>query len=50
MKAETALITINGNETLKVLLIPETEQELIFLRDALDRNPDTAISFSDAHT
>ncbi len=47
MKAATALISVNERLTLKVLLQPETQQERDFLRDAIARDPDVAVSFSD---
>ncbi len=37
MKAETALIVINGRVTLKAVLIPEDEDERKFLVDALEK-------------
>lgn len=45
MKATTALITINGKVTLKVLLHPETQEELDFLEDAIEKDPEFALSF-----
>jgi hypothetical protein len=36
MKAETAIITINGYPVLKVLLVPENEDEARFLDRALE--------------
>jgi hypothetical protein len=44
MKAQTAKITINGKATLKVMLMPETERELAFLKDALEACEDHAVS------
>ena len=46
MKAETALITINGEAKLKVMLIPENQKELDFLKDALDKAEGFGVSAS----
>jgi hypothetical protein len=44
MKAETAVITINGKSTLKVRLVPETEGEHEFLEYALRECEDYEVS------
>jgi hypothetical protein len=44
VKATTALITINGHPVLQVLLIPENEQERLFLEDALAKAEDFKLS------
>ena len=36
VKALTAVITINDIHTLKVLLVPENDEEIKFLNDALE--------------
>ncbi len=46
MKAETAMITINGRSVLKVLLQPETEKEDKFLEEAFDKCEDYKLSFA----
>lgn len=46
MKAETALITINGVAKLHVTLIPEDEKDLVFLKDALEKADGFKVSAS----
>ena len=45
MKADTALITINQECVLKVLLVPETDDELEFLQRALKEAVTYRVSF-----
>lgn len=47
MKAETAVVTINGRSVLKVLLVAEDEKENAFLNTALEKCEDYKLSFSD---
>ena len=47
MKAETAIISINGRASLKVLLLPETEEERTFLATAQESCEDFAVKFED---
>ena len=44
MKAETAVITIDGKATLKVRLQAETKEELEFLKEALEKCGDYKLS------
>lgn len=44
MKAETAVVTINGKSTLKVRLVPETEDEYEFLSYASRECTDYVVS------
>ncbi len=45
MQVQTALITINGKSVLKVLLIPEDENDLSFLNKAWEEAVDHDVTY-----
>lgn len=45
MRVQTALITINGKAVLKILLIPEDEGDLSFLKDAWEKAVDHDVTY-----
>jgi hypothetical protein len=45
MRVQTALITINGKAVLKILLIPEDDNDLSFLNDAWEKAVDHDVSY-----
>lgn len=47
MRAETALITIDGVTKLKVLLVPENEIEATFLIEAVETADDVDLSMQE---
>jgi len=45
MRVETALITINSRTVLKILLIPQDDNDLAFLKDAWDKAVDHDVTY-----